>query len=142
MPRAEEQVRASPHRAEQYRRGRPEREESLLGAEPAGSSSEFGRPRRLSDNRVELGSKGAGPNGVEPNLCAELKGLCPLFLLIFVEVAALGLPIAILPIITTTEFAQSQYGAPMELYYLHDGGECTVGSWTPATAATVQEIPG
>jgi DHA1 family tetracycline resistance protein-like MFS transporter len=142
MPRAEEQVRASPHRAEQYRRSRPEREESLLGAEPAGSSSEFGRPRRLSDNRVELGGKGAGPNGVEPNLCAELKGLCPLFLLIFVEVAALGLPIAILPIITTTEFAQSQYGAPMELYYLHEGGECTVGSWTPATAATVQEIPG
>ena len=39
----------------------------------------------------------------------ELCRLCPLFLLIFVEVAALGLPIAILPIITTTEFARTRY---------------------------------
>lgn len=129
-------------RAEQYRRNRPEQTEALLAAEGADGGGEFARARRLSDNRVELGGKGAPSSGVEPNLCAELRGLCPLFLLIFVEVAALGLPIAILPIITTTEFAQTQYGAPNDLYYLHEGGECTVGSWTPATVAQVQEIPG
>ena len=89
-------------RPEQYRRTRPEQDEPLLG----GTGGELAKARRLSENRVELGGKGAAPTGVEPNLCAELRGLCPLFLLIFVEVAALGLPIAILPIITTTEFAQ------------------------------------
>lgn len=130
-------------RAEQYRRSRSEQRESLLAPEGKESGGEFARGRRLSDNRVELGGKGAPPNGVEPNLCAELRGLGPLFLLIFVEVAAIGLPVAILPIITTTAFAQSRYDAPQDsLYYLHDGGVCTVGSWTPATLAQVQEIPG
>ena len=136
-------VRAAPcspatMRPEQYRRSRPEQDDPLLG----GTGGEFAKARRLSENRVELGGKGAAPTGVEPNLCAELRGLCPLFLLIFVEVAALGLPIAILPIITTTEFAQSQYGAPRDLYYLHEGGECAVGSWTPATVAQRDQIPG
>lgn len=131
-------------RAEQYRRSRPAEEEPLLGAREGsgGQTGEFAKARRLSNNRVELGGKGDPGSGEEPNLCAELKGLCPLFLLIFVEVAALGLPIAILPIITTTEFAQSQYGAPQDLYFLHDGGECVEGDWTPATAAQAAEIPG
>lgn len=130
-------------RASQYRRGKPEQEESLLAKqEGSAGGGEFARARRLSNNRVELGGRDDPAGGDEPNLCAELRGLCPLFLLIFVEVAALGLPIAILPIITTTEFAQSQYGAPQDLYFLHEGGECIEGDWTPATVAQAAEIPG
>jgi hypothetical protein len=57
----------------------------------------------------------------------ELGRLCPLFLLIFVEVAALGLPIAILPIITTTEFARTRYFPdPVPI-----GSEIEAGSSSP-----------
>jgi len=44
-------------------------------------------------------------------LGAELRGISPLIFLIFLEVAALGLPSAILPIIATTEFAKVEYKA-------------------------------
>ena len=141
-------------RAEQYMRNRPEKQslldddEQLEAAQgygaAAGKGEGFAKGRRLSDNRIEMGAAGsrAGSNGVEPNLCAELRSLCPLFILIFVEVGALGLPIAILPIITTTEFAQIQYDAPLDLYFLHEGGGCVEGSWSPPTAAQVADNNG
>eukprot|EP01043_Picozoa_sp_COSAG02_P068511 COSAG02_NODE_11406_length_1730_cov_1.309013_2_plen_325_part_01 len=125
------------------RRSKPEQEESLLATQEGSSGrGEFAKARRLSNNRVELGGKDDPASGVNSDLCTELRGLCPLFLLIFVEVAALGLPIAILPIITATEFAQSQYGAPQDLFFLHEDGECVEGDWTPATVAQAAEIPG
>ena len=121
-------------RPEQYRRKGPggEREPLLGGGEPS-----LGKGRRLSKGRIELGA--AGANGVSPNLRKELGSLCPLFVLIFVEVGALGLPIAVLPIITTTEFAQQQYGAPQDLFWLNTGGVCSEGTWTPATTAQIAD---
>jgi hypothetical protein len=139
-------------RAEQYRRkGSAEHPQSAL----------LERSRRGSK---EDSVRSVRSNRVEPNLGAELCTLCPLLLLIFVEVAALGLPVALLPIITTTEFARTQFrpepatppgsdlGAEGNFGFYHDGqltgqpddppAGCLIGDYDTNLAPQVEDDDG
>eukprot|EP01051_Picozoa_sp_SAG22_P008816 SAG22_NODE_694_length_7847_cov_4.425787_6_plen_305_part_01 len=148
-------------RAEQYRRTKDKDDDSYSGirAGPAGTSlsssdaaDEGGGEESGScccgraesnvqkEEAVPLLAGEGGKAKVKTTLGEEICGLCPLLVLIFVEVAALGLPVAILPIITTTEFAIARYDAPADLSYIHFDGTCTLGDWIPPVSGD-ERIP-